>query len=132
MRECVLDASVVLDWFSPAPGPSAVGSRRLRSEFEAGDLEVIAPPLIHLEILNVAGRRWGWGADALVELAEALEDLSFALIDPELSAVARWVAAGLTAYDAAYVAVAEAAAVPLLTGDETILGLGPGIAQQPG
>jgi hypothetical protein len=72
MRECVLDASVVLDWFSAAQGTSTGGSRRLRLEFEAGDLEVIGPPLIHLEILNVAGRRWGWGADALLELAEAL------------------------------------------------------------
>lgn len=129
MRECVLDASVVLEWFSSPPGSSGRSSRRLRSEFEAGQLEVLAPSLIHLEILNVAGRRWGWGADALQELAEALDDLSLDLIDPELPAVARWAAAGLTAYDAAYVAVAEAAAVPLLTRDETILGRAPGIAQ---
>lgn len=131
MRECVLDASVVLEWFAAPRGDSRVGSQRLRLEFEAGDLEVIAPTLIHLEILNVAGRRWGWGADALLELAEALEDLSFDLVEPELSAVARWVAGGLTAYDAAYVAVAEAAAAPLVTSDQTVLGLAPGIAQPP-
>src|ERR671937_2584763 len=113
MRECVLDASVVLEWFS-APGPNS-GSMRLRAEFESGDLEVLAPSLIHLEILNVAGRRWGWGGDALQELAEALEDLSLQLVEPDLSAAARWIAAGPTAYDAADVAVAEAPAVSLNT-----------------
>jgi len=126
MRGCVLDASVVLEWFS-SPG-SSEGSARLRAEFESGDLEVVAPSLIHLEILNVAGRRWGWGTDALQELAEALEDLSFDLVEPDLSAAARWVAAGLTAYDAAYVAVAEATAIPLITTDLTILSLAPGVA----
>src|SRR5439155_9976695 len=88
-----------------------------------------APSLIHLEILNVAGRRWGWGADALGELAEGLDDLSFDLVEPELLAVARWVAVGLAAHDAAYVAVAEAAAIPLLTTDSTILVLARDLAQ---
>jgi predicted nucleic acid-binding protein len=129
MRECVLDASVVLEWFSPAAIRSTVPSRRLRVEFESGELEVIAPPLIHLEILNVAGRRWDWDATALQELAEGLDDLAFDLVEPDLPAVARWVAAGLTAYDAAYVAVAEGAAAPLITGDQTILSLAPAIAR---
>jgi predicted nucleic acid-binding protein len=130
MRERVLDASVVLGWFS-APEASGDGAGRLRIEFESGDLGVVAPSFIHLEILNVAGRRWNWSAEALQELAEALEDLSFDLVEPELSAAARWVAAGLTAYDAAYVAVAEAAAIPLITSDQTILSLAPGIAHPP-
>jgi predicted nucleic acid-binding protein len=130
MRECVLDASVVLGWFS-APEASGDGAGQLRIEFESGDLGVVAPSFIHLEILNVAGRRWNWSAEALLELAEALEDLSFDLVEPELSAAARWVAAGLTAYDAAYVAVAEAAAIPLITSDQTILSLAPGVAHPP-
>ena len=130
MRGCVLDASVVLEWFL-APGTSGDGAGQLRIEFESGDLEVVAPSLVHLEILNVAGRRWGWSGEALQELAEGLEDLSFDLVEPELSAAARWVAAGLTAYDAAYVAVAEAAALPLITSDQMILSLAPGVAQPP-
>jgi len=130
MRECVLDASVVLDWFL-APEASGDGAGQLRIEFESGDLGVVAPSFIHLEILNVAGRRWNWSAEALLELAEALEDLSFDLVEPELSAAARWVAGGLTAYDAAYVAVAEAAAIPLITSDQTILSLAPGVAHPP-
>jgi predicted nucleic acid-binding protein len=125
VRECVLDASVVLTWFIDA-------GTTLRGEYESGNLAVVAPTLIHLEILNVAGRRWRWEAQALQELAEALDDLSFDLVDPDLAKVATWVAAGLTAYDAAYVAVAEAAAIPLFTSDERILSVAPRIARPPG
>src|SRR2546428_11265174 len=64
MRECVLDASVVLEWFS-APEASGDGAGQLRVGFESGDLAIVAPSLIHLEILNVAGRRWGWNGEAL-------------------------------------------------------------------
>ena len=128
MRECVLDASIVLSWFTK-DGPSAVAE--LRAEFESGDLSIIAPSLIYLEIINVAGRRWGWGPDALQELAEALDDLLFDLVEPDLTTVAKWVAAGLTAYDAAYVSVAEAARIPFLTSDETILSLASRIASRP-
>ena len=126
MRECVLDASVVLAWFDG----EAAGARRLRTDYEAGHLAVLAPPLLHLEILNVAARRWGWSGTALEQLARDLEDLGFELVEPELVTVARWVASGLTAYDAAYVAVAEEATVPLFTVDEEILRAAGGIAQR--
>jgi predicted nucleic acid-binding protein len=129
MRECVLDASIVLAWFTEDGTKSPVG--RLRAEFESGELSVVAPTLINLEILNLAGRRWGWGPDALEELAEALDDLSLDLVEPDLTTVAKWVAAGLTAYDAAYVALAEAAAIPLITSDETILSVASRIASRP-
>jgi predicted nucleic acid-binding protein len=129
MRECVLDASIVLAWFTEDGTQSPVG--RLRAEFESGELSVVAPTLINLEILNLAGRRWGWGPDALEELAEALDDLSLDLVEPDLTTVAKWVAAGLTAYDAAYVALAEAAAIPLITSDETILSVASRIASRP-
>jgi predicted nucleic acid-binding protein len=129
MRERVLDASVVLTWFAEEGTSSA---RELRAEYESGELAVLAPSLIHLEILNVAGRRWSWSAEALQELAEALDGLSLELVEPDLTTVAKWVAAGLTAYDAAYVAVAEAAASPLITTDETILSVASQIASRPG
>jgi predicted nucleic acid-binding protein len=128
MRECVLDASVLLTWFAEEePSPA----RALRAEYESGDLAVLAPPLVHLEILNVAGRRWAWSAEALQKLAEGLDDLAVEMVEPELTTVATWVAAGLTAYDAAYVAVAEAATIPLLTTDERILVVAPRIATRP-
>jgi predicted nucleic acid-binding protein len=128
--ECVLDASVLLSWFtSGAPDPGALG---LRAEFEAGELSVLAPPLLQLEVLNVAGRRWGWSGDTLADLAETLDHLPLELVEPELPAVATWVSRGLTAYDAAYVAVAATAGAPLFTLDATILTVAEDVARRPG
>jgi predicted nucleic acid-binding protein len=120
VREVVLDASVVLKWFHREGESGSEAAQRLRDQFEAGDLHVVAPPLLWLEILNVAARRWRWGQVQLEELAAALPELGFELIDPKLSEVAEWAARGLTAYDAAYVAAAEAAGVPLVTDDAEI------------
>lgn len=128
MTEVVLDASVVLKWFAPEER-GTVEARHLRREYEAGRSSVSVPALLFLELLNVAGRRWGWGEDALIELAEALDDLRFELGDPELHSVASWVARGLTAYDAVYVALAEERGLALVTDDETILALAGHIAR---
>ena len=123
MTEVVLDASVVLKWFRADGERHLDPARQLRAMFEAGQLVVAAPLLLRLEIINVAGRRWKWGDDALVELAIALDGLGFEFEDPELARVASWTARGLTAYDAAYVALAEARATPLITDDDLIVSL---------
>lgn len=129
MRTLVLDASVVLKWFAPAGEPGSAPARALRREYAAGRLRVLAPSLLSLEILNVADRRWRWDEPALLELAGALEDLGFDLVDPAPELVAVWAARGLTAYDAAYVAVAEERRVPLVSDDRTILEVAGSVAQ---
>ena len=48
-------------------------ARHLRAAFEAGELIVLAPPLLQLEIVNVAGRRWRWSEPSLVDLAVGLK-----------------------------------------------------------
>ncbi len=128
MTDVVLDASVVLKWFRFAGERHGEAARALRTAYETGEVAVIAPTLLHLEILNVAGRRWQWGRNALAELAEALDGLGFELVEPSLATVASWTAVGLTAYDAAYVAVAQAAAVPLVTDDDLIVELAGSLA----
>ena len=127
MNEAVLDASVVLKWFAAEQRGSSE-ARELREDYEAGRLSVVVPDLMFLELLNVAGRRWKWDEEALFELAEALDDLSFDTGDPEHQLVAEWVARGLTAYDAVYVALAEQRSLPLVTDDEKILELASGIS----
>ena len=128
MREAVLDASVVLKWFRSEGERHAAAARSLRAQYEAGDLLVFAPPLLGLEVINVAGRRWSWEKAGLISLAAALDQLGFLLRGPELHRVARWTARGLTAYDAAYLGVAEAEGVPLITDDDLILAVAPEIA----
>jgi predicted nucleic acid-binding protein len=121
MTEVVLDASVVMKWFRADGERNLEPARSLRAAFTTGELIVFAPPLLRLEIVNVAGRRWRWSEFALLELAAALDDLGFELIEPNLARVAYWTARGLTAYDAAYVAVAEADGTRLVTDDDLIV-----------
>jgi predicted nucleic acid-binding protein len=128
LNEVVLDASVVLKWFHSEGEGHLEQALQLRSRFEAGDLAVFAPPLLWLEIVNIAARRWRWSAERLDELARQLPSLGFEILDSELDAVARWAAAGLTAYDATYVAAAEQMGVQLVTDDGGILDIAPDLA----
>jgi len=128
LNEVVLDASVIIKWFA-AEQRGTAEARELRNDYEAGHLFVMAPELVFLEILNAAGRRWGWGEDALLELAASLDDLSLEVREADHQAVVSWVARGLTAYDAAYVALAEEREVILVTDDEVILRLAPEISR---
>jgi predicted nucleic acid-binding protein len=128
VTDAVLAASVVLKWFREEGEPGLEAAASLRRDFEAGELLVLVPSLLFLEVVNVAGRRWGWDEQALVELAGALDALGFELVEPDLARVGSWTARGLTAYDAAYVAVAETAGVDLITADELVLDVAPDVA----
>lgn len=121
MTEAVLDASVVLKWFHAEGERHVAQARRLRARFQAGELRVLAPSLLWLEMLNIAGRRWGWSGVELEALAGTLPNLGFQMQEPRPPEIAHWVARGLTAYDAAYVAVADDAGVKLITDDEEII-----------
>ena len=55
--------------------------------------------------------------------------MGFERVEPDLARVARWSAPGLTAHDAAYVAVAEQTLVKLITYDDLIPAVVPEIAE---
>jgi len=118
----------VLKWFA-AEQRGSFEARQLRDDYQAGRLSVVVPSLLFLELLNVAGRRWRWEAEAVAELAEALDDLSFEVSEPDLPSVASWISRRLTAYDAAYVALAERRDLALVTDDDAIIELAPGISR---
>jgi len=124
----VLDASVVLKWFAPRRERGARQARAIRTSYEEGQLRIVEPRLLVLEVLNVAGRRWGWGEPRLRALAGAVEELGFEFALPEWTQVASWVARGLAAYDAVYVALAERRHLQLITDDATITAMAPDIA----
>lgn len=121
MNEQVLDASVVLKWFASPDEPGAPEARALRDRYAAGETAITVPSLLYLEVINIAARRWNWDPDALSQLAHQLDQLAFDTVEVELAAVAAWTARGLTAYDAAYVALAETLGLPLITDDGLIL-----------
>ena len=129
MTQLVLDASVLLKWFAKDEERGSAEARELRRTYEAGRLDVVVPSLIFAELLNVAGRRWGWDARALVAMAEVLDVMDLDVGEPELDRIATWTARGLTAYDALYVSLAEERGIPLVTDDELVLSTAPAVAR---
>ena len=119
MRTLVLDASVVFKWFRPQQ-PHVDAARLIREDYAAGRLSIAVPSLLFLEVLNAAARRWSWDDSAVRQLATDLSALAFEVTEPAVGAVAAWTSRGLTAYDAAYVAVAEAIGVRLVTDDALV------------
>ena len=127
MTEAVLDASVIAKWFRSADERHVDQALALRVAFRGGELAVVVPSLLPLELINIAGRKWHWVRGQLDALAQGLEELGFELVEPDLRAVARWTAEGITAYDAAYVAVAEEREIELVTDDERLLAAAPAV-----
>jgi hypothetical protein len=100
----------------------------LRDEFQAGRSRVVVPWLLGLEIRNVAGRKWAWDPALLAELVRGLHASRLDFAAPDLEQVAAWVGRGLSAHDAAYVAIAVEHGATLVTDDQRILRLAPGIS----
>jgi len=90
----------------------------------------MVPALVFLELLNVAGRQVRWRGRVLSDFADRLRTMKLDVFDPELNRVAAWVDRGLTAYDASYVALAERLRLPLVTAEDEILRLAPGVAER--
>ncbi len=82
-------------------------------------------------MLNIAARQLRWPTDRLAALASDLLDIGFQTAEPPLAGVAAWAARGLTAYDAAYVALAESLGIPLITADREIVRIAGPLARTP-
>jgi len=95
VTEVVIDASIAIRWLEPTGTPGGAPAQSLFDEFEAGRLNIVVPPLLFLEILNVAGRRWHWAEARLVELTTRLAGMFEDVVPPDLGRVAVWTARGL-------------------------------------
>ena len=113
----VLDASAVV---AVLVGPSP-GAERLREKVEGPGESLHVPHVMDLEVLHALRRQTLLGTLSRERGAEALEDLkNIAFVRyPHASLADRiWkLKDNLTAYDAAYVALAEALDAPLVTLD---------------
>jgi predicted nucleic acid-binding protein len=112
----VVDASVLANTIAD---DGAVG-RRARGELRAAG-ELAAPDLVDVETTAVLRKRWLAGAISDQRFAVAIEDLEDLELDryPTLPLMRRAyeLRANVTAYDAAYIALAEVLGCGLLTGD---------------
>lgn len=81
--------------------------------------------MLPLEVLNVTARKWRVAPPAIAKAALWLDQFGVESVTPDLQAVACWVGTGLSAYDAAYVAVAESTGAELVTSDPQIVAAAP-------
>jgi predicted nucleic acid-binding protein len=117
----VLDASTVVEWLLRLPRAGLVEERLSR---EAESLH--SPHLLDVEVAQVVRRLAAQGVVSAERGRQALEDLAdldLARHPHEVLLPAIWqLRENLTAYDAAYVALAEALDAPLLTLDARLAG----------
>lgn len=118
----VLDASAAIEWLLRAPGAAVIDARLYAGPPAARAW--YAPHLIDLEVAQVLRRHVATGAIREPRAREALDDLTalplirypHAVLLPRI-----WELRGsLTAYDAAYVALAEALNATLVTCDRRL------------
>jgi hypothetical protein len=115
MRRLVADAGVIAGWFG-----DGARARALRAEYESGMLSIAGPVHLPHDLVGLFAERIGPDARALERIATEIDRLGFELHDPPVGGVARWVARGLDPRRAAYVAVAEALDLTLVTDDESL------------
>lgn len=113
-----------MKWFRDEPGRDR--ALALRAAFGIRELEVFVPRLLAAETLNVAGRKWLL-ADRDLALAEELDAVPWRVEEPPLPRVAAWVSRGWTAYDATYVALAEAHGCTVVRSDAGMLAAAPAL-----
>jgi predicted nucleic acid-binding protein len=115
----VLDASVVLDLLLRSTAAKALEERM----FAPGE-SLHAPHLIDLEIAQVLRRYWLAGELTAIRAGEAFEDLAALPLQRyghEVFLGRIWeLRNNVTAYDAAYLALAEVLGAPLLTRDKRL------------
>jgi predicted nucleic acid-binding protein len=145
MSALVVDASAALALMrseQPA-GREVLG--RLHDQALAGE-PILVPTLFWLEVVNVLARPYRYPPAAIVEAVYELEQIGLATAEvgrPGTLAIIDVVGrTGLTAYDAAYLVLAESTDAALLTADATLAaaageqailaGESGGIAEAPG
>lgn len=122
-EKAVVDASIVVKWFIEEEHSDQALS--LREAFATGRIQLHAPALMPYEVLNALARSALFTGDELVLIARSLSGYGFEIstsVGDGLEKMAVLCAGDeLTAYDAAYVALAQRLKARLYTADVELL-----------
>jgi predicted nucleic acid-binding protein len=117
----VIDASAIVAIIRREPGH---GLLRAVLRSPAGGASLMVPGHFWLEVLNVLVRRYGARRQEAVEALREIDEFELETVEIDrptlLLAVGRMAAHGLSAYDAAYLALAEVVDGRLLTLDRRL------------
>jgi predicted nucleic acid-binding protein len=119
----VVDASVVVKWFSGLEGDVENSEKLLDSHVE-GTSPLASSSLVLYEVCNALRFNPNFGEDDLLKAARSLLKLELELVDfPEVfeSAIALASSRDINIYDAAYIAVSQTYHIPLITADYKLL-----------
>ncbi len=125
MNRVVLDASIVLKWYL-ADEEHGAEALDLLKRYISGDLEIIAPALLQYEVINglmVARKRGRLPEGVIISAIEGFLNLGlpFVGVSGHYPRIVHYCKAhNRSAYDASYLALAEAEQIPFITGDETL------------
>ena len=125
MAMAVVDASVVIKWF--VSEPYSMEARRLLDEYEAGELDFIAPDLLYAELGNVVWKKHlsqGLAASDAQEIIVALHSLDFSLTSTAVlldGAYELAVAHRCSVYDSLYLALSIREHCAFVTADERLV-----------
>ena len=123
MDRLVIDASVVIASLLPDE-PYRDASLRILKEFLSGNLELLAVPLLRFEITNALWKAISRSRTKLSDAQAALREFeAFNLPECDVAPQEILITAhtyGRSAYDAAYLALADSEQVPLVTADKRL------------
>ena len=117
----IIDASIVVKWFIEEPDSNV--AMNLRSEHITGNVLLIAPDLIFLEVLNVLRykkqnqKQLNEVTNLLYNIQLHIEHTNGFLLDKAVELALKY---DLSIYDALYAAVAQMHGCPLVTEDKKL------------
>lgn len=120
----VLDASIIVKWVKSANEKNVEKAREYYRRFRRKEIDIIVPDLIFYELANLASRQSGEALNIYRELIDSLfcSDIKIVPPDPELIQDAVEIAHDLevSAYDAAYLALASRFQTRMVTADDKL------------
>jgi predicted nucleic acid-binding protein len=120
----VLDSSVIVKWFRQGE-ILAEQAIALRNAYLNGRISLLAPSLCAYEIANVLRYKEALTVDQIQQAVQSLFDIGIDLIPPTVGLMNRSIEIAvdskITAYDGAFVALAENLDIEFVTADERLV-----------